>query len=301
MNDSLSSLRSLSIVMSICMLITMGCAAPEQSNNATAAQSGDTAAPASSFESAYRDENSKYGVFLSYDGPLEDLRDYNIIVIDAQYYDKEEILEFKDSDHFVLSYINVGSLEDFRDYYDEYKDLALGRYEHWDEEVWIDVSNKRWQDFVLNDLAPDLLDRGIDGLFVDNCDVYYCYHTGEILEGLSDIMRGLKKMSPQVIINGGDTFLDDYTERLGDQDDVMTGINQESVITSIDWENDTFTTASDDDREYFEGYIDKYAAKGALIFLLEYTTDPDAEREIRRFCEKRGYKYYISDSLELNF
>ena len=45
----------------------------------------------------------------------------------------------------VYTYLNVGSLEDFRDYYKEYEHLTIGAYENWDEEKWIDVSDKDWQ------------------------------------------------------------------------------------------------------------------------------------------------------------
>lgn len=68
-------------------------------------------------------ERKNYGVFLGYDGSLERLDDYDTIVIDAQYYDEEEIRGFRESGHTVYSYINIGSLEDFRDYYDDYVEL----------------------------------------------------------------------------------------------------------------------------------------------------------------------------------
>ena len=66
-----------------------------------------------------------FGVILNVCDDLEQFGDYETIVIDAQYYTKEQIDSFRSKGHKVFSYINVGSLEDFRDYYDEYKDLVL--------------------------------------------------------------------------------------------------------------------------------------------------------------------------------
>ena len=117
----------------------------------------------------------KYGVFIGSDADLDTYNDYETIVIDAQYYSAEQIKEYKEKGHTVFSYINIGSLENFRDYYAEYEDLTLGGYEHWSEEKWVDVSDDRWQEFVLKELAPSLAEKGIDGFFVDNCDVYYVY------------------------------------------------------------------------------------------------------------------------------
>ena len=246
------------------------------------------------------DELHEYGVFLSFTDDLGRLEDYETVVIDAQYYSADEIAAFRDKGHQVYTYINVGSLEDFRDYYDEYKDLALGPYEHWDEEVWVDVSDKRWQDFVINDLAVSLLDKGIDGFFVDNCDVYYNYQTEENLDGLSVIMRALTGTGKKVLINGGDAFLDAYCDNGGEWNDVITGINQESVFSKILWEEGLFSAADEEDTEYFCDYVERYGAQGADIYLLEYTTDRDVIKKIEIYCEEKGYHYYISDSLELD-
>ena len=241
-----------------------------------------------------------YGVFLSICENIEQFADYEIVVIDAQYYPKEELDAFRSKGHKVFSYINIGSLEDFRDYYDEYKDLSLGAYEHWEEEVWVDVSQKRWQDFMLNDIAAGLLEKDIDGFFVDNCDVYYVHPKQEILEGLTVIMKGLKATGKKVIINSGDTFLDTYCEQGGKWDDVISGINQESVFSTILWDEGTFGTAEPEDHEYFVSYIDRYGSKGAEIYLLEYTIDEELMKEIKAFCEERGYTYYVADSIELD-
>ena len=241
-----------------------------------------------------------YGVFLSICENIEQFADYEIVVIDAQYYPKEELDAFRSKGHKVFSYINIGSLEDFRDYYDEYKDLSLGAYEHWEEEVWVDVSQKRWQDFMLNDIAAGLLEKDIDGFFVDNCDVYYVHPKQEILEGLTVIMKGLKATGKKVIINSGDTFLDTYCEQGGKWDDVISGINQESVFSTILWDEGTFGTAEPEDHEYFVSYIDRYGSQGAEIYLLEYTIDEELMKEIKVFCEERGYTYYVADSIELD-
>ena len=241
-----------------------------------------------------------YGVFLSICENIEQFADYEIVVIDAQYYPKEELDAFRSKGHKVFSYINIGSLEDFRDYYDEYKDLSLGAYEHWEEEVWVDVSQKRWQDFMLNDIAAGLLEKDIDGFFVDNCDVYYVHPKQEILEGLTVIMKGLKATGKKVIINSGDTFLDAYCEQGGKWDDVISGINQESVFSTILWDEGTFGTAEPEDHEYFVSYIDRYGSQGAEIYLLEYTINEELVKEIKAFCEERGYTYYVADSIELD-
>lgn len=243
--------------------------------------------------------HQSYGVFLGVNDDFESLSNYKTVVIDAQYFEKSEIRAFKEKDHKVYSYINIGSLEDFRDYYDEYSDLALGAYEHWDEEVWIDVSSEKWQEFIVGELMSSLVEKGIDGFFVDNCDVYYNYPTPEIMDGLTVMMSAMVDTGLDVIINGGDCYLDAYCESGGEWRDVITGINQETVFSKINWDDESFGRADAEDHEYFCDYIERYAALGADIYLLEYTTDSKLIREIDRYCVRYGYYYYVSDSVEL--
>ena len=57
-----------------------------------------------------------YGVFLGITDNLAQFGDYEIVVIDAQYFSGEEIERFRNEGHQVYTYLNIGSLEDFRDY-----------------------------------------------------------------------------------------------------------------------------------------------------------------------------------------
>lgn len=240
-----------------------------------------------------------YGVFLSYEGDLDRLSKYDTVVIDAQYFEAADIAEFKNEGHKVYSYINVGSLENFRDYYAEYQDLTLDVYENWEDEKWVDATSERWQSFILDELAPSLLAKNIDGFFVDNCDVYYMYQSDEMLDGVATIMKGLVATGKEVIMNGGDAFIEGYTEKGGDFRDVITGINQESVFTRIDWETGSFHGSFKEDREYFLEHLGKYSDMGVDIYLLEYTKNPFIAMIVKNYCDKHGYKYYISNSLEL--
>ena len=241
-----------------------------------------------------------YGVFLSVEENLMSLSSYEIVAIDAQNFSSDEIKQFRDAGHKVISYINIGSLESFRDYYNDYSDLKLGSYEHWDEEVWIDVSSSCWQRFIVDELIPSLLEKGIDGFFVDNCDVYYNYQKPEILNGLTVMMKAMVATGKDVIINGGDCYLDAYCASGGSWNDVITGINQETVFSKILWDSEKFGTASASDKEYFCDYIERYSALGADIYLLEYTTDKKLIYEIDSYCRRNEFKYYVSDSVELD-
>lgn len=114
-----------------------------------------------------------YGVFLNADdSSLERLEMYETIVIDAQYFTKKDIEQLHENGTTVYTYLNIGSIENFREYYTAYEELAIGSYEHWDEEKWVDAASPDWQRFIMQ-LARELYEKEVDGFFIDNCDVYY--------------------------------------------------------------------------------------------------------------------------------
>ena len=80
----------------------------------------------------------------------------------------------------------------------------------------------------------------------------------------------------------------------------MAGINQETVYSKILWEEDKFSKNSETDRLYYTNHIEKYANLGADIYLLEYTRDNNLIKEIKKYCLEKGFKYYVSDSIELD-
>ena len=246
------------------------------------------------------DSKQDYGVFLSLDSSdIDIIAGYRTVVIDAQYFSKEEIAYLKSQGCTVYSYLNIGSIENFREYYDLYSNLALGDYENWEEEQWMDVSSIVWQEFLVS-LEDELSDKEIDGFFVDNCDVYYVYPTDEIFEGLTTILEHLMEYGKPVIVNGGDTYVMRFQESCGSPQRIMTGVNQECVWSKIDFATGTFSTQKKDERQYFQDYVEACNNYGLDVFLIEYTTDNALKQKIKKYCTENQFRYYISDSVELD-
>lgn len=242
----------------------------------------------------------EYGVFLNAEpGDIPGMKNYRIIVLDAQYFSKKEIAKLKKEGHTVLSYINLGSMESFRPYYKDYENLALDVYENWEDERWMDVTKKRWQNFIGKTLANRLIKRGVDGFFVDNTDVYYHYKTQAVFKGVTTILKRLKKKG-YVLINGGDTYVKAYGKKYKTLKPILNGVNQETVFSAIDWENDKKLIANDkENRLYFKAYLKFLKSFKRDVYLLEYTKDKTLIKKIKRYCRKHEFRCYITDTLEL--
>ena len=244
-------------------------------------------------------EENDYGVFLNADASsLKQLKNYDLIVIDAQYFNKSDIELLHQNGTKVYTYLNIGSIENFREYYTSYEKLTIGRYEHWDEEKWVDVADPDWQKFM-KQLSQELFEKGVDGFFIDNCDVYYYAPRESIFEGLTAILQNIMTFDKAVIINGGDTYVTEYRERYGAIDHIMTGVNQESVWSAIDFDKGTFYEQTMETRDYYCNYLEACQADGMDVYLLEYTTDKKLIQKIKKYCNEHDFHFYVSNSLEL--
>ena len=242
-----------------------------------------------------------YGVFLGAGAEdISRLEGYETIVIDAQNFTPEQIAALKERGRTVYSYLNVGSIESFRPYYEAFKDCAAADYEHWDDEKWVDVSAPRWREFITQELAPAILAKGVDGLFVDNADVYWRLRSEAVFDALTDILRALKDMGAYVCINGGDVYVTEYLDRGGDPRAIADAVDQESVFSAIDWDGGSFCESAEEDRAYFQSYVETAAKHGLDVFLLEYTTDPALIARISDYCARNGFRYYAAGDLELS-
>ena len=110
-------------------------------------------------------DKKDYGVFIGLEPEnIEQLFDYKKVVIDASYYSEKDIERLHQQGVSVYSYLNIGSLEEFRDFYPAFERIILGDYENWEDEHWVDVSDEEWQNNI-DAQARDYAQKGVDGFF----------------------------------------------------------------------------------------------------------------------------------------
>ena len=98
------------------------------------------------------DDKENFGVFLGEeDENISYFYKYKNIASDIDNFSNTSIKDLKDHDVTIYSYLSVGSLEKYRSYYNEFKDLTFMDYDNWPDERWIDVSNTSWQNHILSE------------------------------------------------------------------------------------------------------------------------------------------------------
>ncbi len=259
----------------------------------------DSDVPFASNDDEHIRSRSEYGVFIGINEKESDrLEQYKLVVIEPSEFSAMYIEKLHAAEKTVYGYLNIGSVEEYRFYYDQFQELFLGVYDDWPDEQWIDVASPKWQNFIIDELGKQYADMGLDGLFLDNADVFYYHPAEDIFLGLCAIMQGLRKYGLKLIVNGGDCFVSKCMEK-GIALTLFDGVNQETVFTSIDFENQSYGVHSEEETAYFKKYLAKVKEYGLSVCLLEYGADRSLSGKIDAYCSENNFLWYNANGIEL--
>ena len=249
---------------------------------------------------ACRKDAFDYGVFIGDDmNQRKKYECYDSVVVEPSNFTSKQVESLKADGRHVYAYLNIGSLENTQPYYKRYEDVMLDRYDGWPDEHWADVTKEKWQRLVVQDRARTYKEQGFEGLFIDNADVYYRYHTHEVYQSLKSMLTSLKRQGFKLIVNGGDVFVSE-TLKDGSSKRLYDGVNQENVFTSYDFVNKKYGRQTKKDTAYYERYLKQAKKAGLDVYIVEYRADRKLSKKIDAYCEQHGYKWYNADSIELN-
>lgn len=248
-------------------------------------------------------QEQAYGVFIGME--KEELFDlsgsYDDLVLDATYLEKSDLEKLGETGQQIFAYLNVGALEKSNSFYSEFKDLTFKPYDNWPDEAWLDVTDSAWQEFLVGTLTQDLKEKGLDGLFLDNFDVYDHDHRPEVYETLLKFLKEFNEMDLKVIINGGSTFV---SQLVADDPGLAKGliyaVNQESVYLAYDFDADQPVEQKQEDEDFYLDYLEQVSAADIHVFLIEYGADQSEAEEILKSCQDLGYTVYFSPNILLN-
>ena len=99
----------------------------------------------------------EYGVFIGInEGESDRLEQYKLVVIEPSEFSAMHIEKLHAAGKTVYGYLNIGAVEEYRPYYDQFQELFLGVYEDWPDEQWIDVASPKWQNFIIDELGNNM-------------------------------------------------------------------------------------------------------------------------------------------------
>lgn len=96
---------------------------------------------------------------------------YDLVVVDGDDATAEQVAQIRASGPRVLAYLSIGSVERWRSWAPRAIPYRMEPLAGWTGERYADTSMAGFRDLIARDVAPMLLRKGFDGLFLDNVDM----------------------------------------------------------------------------------------------------------------------------------
>jgi cysteinyl-tRNA synthetase len=194
------------------------------------------------------------------------LLDYDLVVVDGEDAPDALVAELREKDVLVLGYLSVGTIEKWRSWYPEAKPYRGPLWDDWGE--WYAKVNKPgFRDLLVNDVAPDILAKGFDGLFLDNTDMIEAYP--KQTPGMDDVIAGLS-----TLVDGEDAllFTQNGEESLLDNDLVahFDGWNREDVTSTYDFDQEHYRRLSENQIDANQQALEDIEAEGLFVSATDY-------------------------------
>lgn len=240
-----------------------------------------------------------YKVYLGLNGSdvSRILRDKpSIAVIDFDEFGDTQINKLRAKNIKLISYLNVGAIEKTRPYFKAAKKYVIGKYSDWDE-MWMDVSAKPWQDFLVAQ-AESFKKRGAIGLYIDNLDVVEEYKVLNLYSYAKILLKRIRQETGlYLMVNGADYFV---SRCVADKDICFQAIQQEEVFTLIkDIGRNKCGSQKSKEKKRLKVYVVKAKLAGLDVYLLEYRANAKNRLKIKTFCKRFGLHYYNSKTVDL--
>lgn len=225
------------------------------------------------------------------DGEVARLAPYDLVVLDGELTPPGRVAQLRAAGAVVLGYLSVGTIEPYRSWYRLLKPFRLAdRFEEFDED-YARVSAKGFRRAVSSRIAPKLLAKGFDGLFLDNVDM---------VEGHRKERKGMRKLvrrlSALVHARGGLLFAQNGERSIGPLLPVLDGWNREDVTWTYSFKRRRYVHVPAAGTGAAQAALARIAAAGLLVTSSDYTAgDSAAEQESVANACAAGAVPFVSD------
>ncbi len=156
---------------------------------------------------------------------------FDLVVVDGTDASDELVDQLHEDGAVVLGYISVGTIEEERPWSAAAEPFRLEFWAEWDE-WYADVADPRFRALVVEEIAPPVLDLGVDGLFLDNVDMVSTHP--EQTEGMEELVAALDELVDErnalLFAQNGDDVIDGFADHLD-------GWNREDLTSTGDPES----------------------------------------------------------------
>lgn len=122
------------------------------------------------------------------------LGEFDLVVIDGELASGSEVRALRRTGVVVLGYLSVGTIERWRRWYPRLRRYRLAAWRDWKGEWFADVSRPGFRRELARRIAPRLVRKGFDGLFLDNVDTIEQRRHRAQRPGMRKLVRRLARL-----------------------------------------------------------------------------------------------------------
>lgn len=241
-------------------------------------------------------QNVKTWAFAIGDGMLDGdialkFAGYDLVIVDGEAVQPSQVAALHQNGTIVLSYLSVGTIENWRWWYPNVKKFKLDYWGDWGE-WYADTSKDGYRNIIVQKVAPWMLKKGVDGLFLDNTDMIETHPKQKagmrtLVKRLSNLLRPKKKF----------LFAQNGEDVIGPSLKYYDGWNREDVSWTYDFDTSRYHQQAPEDIASALAALQTISGAGLLVTATDYVDDGNTAAEelcLQNACAA-GALSFISD------
>lgn len=204
---------------------------------------------------------------------IESLSGYRVVVVDGEGTRADAVAALQADGATVLAYLSAGTVEPGRPWFAtaESEGWLLEYWDDWDE-WYADVSEPGLRDLVVGEARREL-DKGFDGLFLDNTDMVEAHSAQRA--GMVELVADLDELAGDgrlVFAQNGDPIAAGIAAHLD-------GWNREDVSSTYDFDAESYVAVSAEGHRAALRDLRRVRDAGVDTFATDYFGEADPEAE----------------------
>jgi uncharacterized protein (TIGR01370 family) len=192
------------------------------------------------------------------DGAAARADGFDLVVVDGST-PARRVKQLRAGGALVFGYLSVGTIESYRSWFKAAKPYRMELWDDWGE-WYARVSAPGFRRLIVKRVAPAILERGFDGLFLDNVDMIET-HPAQAA-GMRKLVRALWRGPGVLMAQNGDSIIEPFLRYLD-------AWNREDVTSTYDFDAERYRRVPAAD------HADALATLGRLSKRLKLVTATD--------------------------
>lgn len=216
---------------------------------------------------------------------------FDLVVVDGEEATRGQVSALRRRHKLVLAYLDFGTIEAGRGWYARAKPYRLDLWGDWGE-WYAAVGTSEYRRLLVRDVAPAMLRKGFDGLFLDNTDMIESHprQAAGMRRLVADLARLVHHRRRLLFAQNGERLI-------GRTLHFYDGWNREDVTSTYSFDGRRYQRVSRVDRRAAQAALRRIGSRGLLTLSTDYVAPGDASAEaasVRNACAA-GARPYVSD------